>query len=174
MSNILRINWNRSIYLGQPENSEACGIGPEASQRFIEKLSSFRGMSPIFVLFNNDGGEDAEARFLIDIIRNCPQDIIGVVAGRAESAAAWVLQACDWRIMMPSSNLMLHMGSGTKDAHSEWTDRMFVDDVLRRMQEKDPSYPRNKLIRQLKQDWYLYSAQAVALGLADEVYTMSK
>jgi len=72
--------------------------------------------------------------------------------------------------MTPSANLMLHMGSSTKDAHSEWTDRLFVDDVLRRMQEKDPAYPRNKLMRQLKHDWYLYSTQALALGLVDQIW----
>lgn len=166
---IQTINWKRTIYLGQPENQEAYGIGPAASAALIEGIASFGGGGPVYLLLNNDGGEDAEARFIVDIIRHVPQDVIGVVAGRAESAAAWILQACDWRVMLPSSNLMLHMGSGTKDAHSEWTDRMFVDDVLRRMQEKDPSYPRNKLLRNMKHDWVVYPTQALALGLCDQV-----
>jgi len=170
----MNINWKRTIYLGQPENEEACGIGPQASEAIVRGLSTFRGSSPIYLLFNNDGGEDSEARFIINLIRSCPQDVIGVVGGRAESAAAWILQACDWRIMLPSSNLMFHMGSSTKDAHSEWTDRLFVDDVLRRMQEKDPSYPRNKLMRQLKHDWYVYPQQALALGLIDQVLEDAK
>ena len=167
---IHRIDWKRTIYLGQPHEEEAYGIGPASSEALIRGISSFRGPRPIYLLINNDGGEDSEARFAIDIIRSCPQDIIGVVSGRAESAAAWLLQACDWRVMTPSANLMLHMGSSTKDAHSEWTDRLFVDDVLRRMQEKDPAYPRNKLMRQLKHDWYVYSTQALALGLIDQIW----
>ena len=166
---IEQINWKRTIYLGQPEEEERYAIGAAASEALIKSIAALRGSGPVYLLLNNDGGEDAEARFIIDIIRHIPQDIVGVVAGRAESAAAWILQACDWRIMLPASNLMFHMGSGTKDAHSEWTDRMFVDDVLRRLQEKDPAYPRNKLLRNMKHDWYIYPTQALALGLCDQV-----
>lgn len=167
---IHRIDWKRTIYLGQPHEEEACGIGPASSEALVRGISSFRGMRPIYLLINNDGGHDDEARFALDIIGGCPQDIVGVVCGRAESAAAWILQGCDKRVMMPRASLMFHMGSGTKDAHSEWADRMFVDDVLCRMQEKDPSYPRNKLMRNLKHDWIVYARQAIELGLADEIW----
>jgi ATP-dependent protease ClpP protease subunit len=170
---IHRIDWKRTIYLGQPHEEEASAIGPASSEALVRGLSSFGGMRPIYLLLNNDGGHDDEARFALDIIGSCPQDIIGVVCGRAESAAAWILQGCDWRVMMSRSSLMFHMGSSTKDAHSEWTDRMFVDDVLKRMQEKDPSYPRNKLIKSLKHDWHVYPTQALALGLVDQIWEPS-
>jgi ATP-dependent protease ClpP protease subunit len=167
---IARIDWKRTIYLGQPQNEEACGIDSSSSKTLIKGIEKFRGDRPIYILFNNDGGKDNEARFSRDIIRSCPQNVIGVVCGRAESAAAWLLQGCDWRVMMPRSNLMLHMGSKSVDAHSEWADKMFVDDVLRRMQEKDPAYPRNKLVKELKRDWYVYPTQALALGLIDQIW----
>jgi len=170
MKNIVSIDWKRTIYLGQPHEEEAPGIGPASSEALIRGISSFRGNRPIYLVINNDGGHDDEARFCLDIIRSCPQNIIGVVAGRAESAAAWILQGCNWRVMMPRSSMMLHMGESTKNAHSEWADRMFVDDVLHRLQEKDPSYPRNKLMRQLKHDWYVYPTQALELGLIDQIW----
>ena len=167
---ITRIDWKRTIYLGQPHEEEAYGIGPASSEALVRGISSFGGMRPIYIILNNNGGEDDEARFSLDIIRSCPQNIIGVVCGRAESAAAWILQGCDWRVMMPRSSMMLHMGSSVKDAHSEWAEKMFVDDVLQRMQEKDPTYPRNKLMKELKRDWHLYPTQALALGLIDQIW----
>lgn len=172
----MRLNLKRCLYLGDMEHNDTKeassteeDIGAGVAYRIIAGLLSIKGPAPITIIINSFGGDDDNARAIIDAIETDEREIVGVVFGRAESCGAWILQACDWRVMMPRSNLMLHMGTSDKTGHSEWGDKMFVDDVLRRMQAKDHAYPRNKLTKELKKDWYVYPAQAVALGLADEI-----
>lgn len=172
----MKIVSSRCLYLGDIENNDTGNSGDTEhdisaglAHRIIMGLLHIKGKSPIYLIINSFGGSDDHARAIIDAIESDDRDIIGIVFGRAESAAAWILQCCDWRVMMPRSSMMLHLGSSTKDSHSEWGDSMFITDVLRRMQAKDHAYPRNKLTKELKKDWYVYPAQAVALGLADEI-----
>lgn len=151
---------------GDPESSEETDVNHIMSYNLCMDLQKYKG--PVCLHMNSFGGQDDHARAICDAVEKHGR-VTGIVWGRAESAAAWILQMCKTRVMMPRSNIMLHLGSSDKNAHSEWADKMFVDDVLRRMQEKDPSYPRNKLVRELKKDWYVYPTQAVALGLADQI-----
>lgn len=157
----------KHLYLwGDPESGEETDINHITSYDLCEKLGKARG--PVLLHINSFGGEDDHARAIIDAVE-AHGKVTGIVWGRAESAAAWILQVCKTRVMMPRSSLMFHMGSSTKDAHSEWADKMFVDDVLRRINEKDSSYPRNKLVKHLKGDWHVYPTQALALGLIDRI-----
>ncbi len=149
----------RRIELGSFANSECgeAGIDFQMSERIIRGLHLMgKGADPIQLIINSHGGEDDHA-------------VHGVVYGRAESAAGWIFQCCDYRIMDSRSNLMLHMGDSAKTAHTRHIDDMFVEDVLARMREKDPSYPKYKLTKKLHEDWVIYPTQCVELGLADEV-----
>ncbi len=152
------------------DDTEEAGIEFRMAERIVQGLYLMgKSTEPVTLIINSHGGEDDHARAIIAAIRNCPAPVHGVVYGRAESAAAWILQACDLRIMDRSSNLMLHLGESAKDRHSAYVDRLFVDDVLSRLRERDPGYARSKLMRHLHEDWYVYATQAVELGLADEV-----
>lgn len=139
------------------------------AERVVTGLHLLTGEKPIHLLINSEGGDDDHCRAILGAIRTCPATVYGHVVGVAESAAAWFLQVCDRRIMYPNSSLMFHMGESAKNKHNRHIDKMFIDDVYARMVEKDPSYPRNKLVTVLGDDWYVYPTQAVELGLADEV-----
>ncbi len=162
----------RTILLGSAADAGGAeaGIDWQASDRVIKGLHLMRGDRSIRLILNSFGGEDDHARAIIAAIRMHPADIHGIVMGRAESAAAWILQCCDWRIMTTHSSLMLHLGTSPKDRHSKYMDKMFVDDVYAKMIEKDPKYPRSKLVSAVSDDWNVYPTQALALGLCDELF----
>jgi ATP-dependent Clp protease protease subunit len=151
-------------------SGEEAGVDWQLADRVIRGLHLMGNSDqPITLLINNFGGEDDHARAIISAIRNCDSPVHGIVYGRAESAAAWILQACDHRVMDRYSNLMLHLGASTKDRHSAYVDELFINDVLTRLRERDPNYKRPRLKRELLGDWYIYPEEALALGLCDEV-----
>lgn len=160
----------RTIYLTSCSGDEERGVDWQMADRVLKGLALMSsGDLPIKLVINNFGGEDDHARAIIGAIRDSLVPVHGIIYGRAQSAAAWIFQACDHRTMCSRSNLMLHMGSGDKTNHSEWIDKMFINDVLRRMQERDPTYSKQKLANKLREDWFVYPSQALALGLADEI-----
>lgn len=131
------------------------------------------GLEEVTLIINNYGGEDDHCRAIIGAIHNCPLPVRGIVLGRAESAAAWILQACDIRCMDIRSNLMLHMGESSdgtpKDKHDERVDDLFVMDILSRMRQKSIRINKKKLLKLLEKDWYIYPREALALGLVDQI-----
>lgn len=139
------------------------------AEQVVTGIHMMRGLRPIQLLICSEGGDDDACRAIVGAIRTCRAPVYGHVIGIAESAAAWFLQVCHRRIMYPHSSLMLHMGESTKNKHSRYIDKLFVDDVYSRVLEKDPNYPRNKLVSQLGDDWNVYPSQALELGLCDEV-----
>lgn len=163
----------RTIYmtsLADGSSGDEAGIDWQMADRIIKGLRLLSsGDQPITLIINNFGGEDDHARAIIGAIRQCPLPVHGYVYGRAESAAGWILQACDYRAMDPHSNLMLHLGSSSKDHHQEYIDSLFLGDILSRLQEKNPKYRKSDLVRKVKADWNIYPGDALALGLIDEI-----
>lgn len=163
----------RTIYLtsyADGTSGDEAGIDWQMADRVLKGLRLLgSGELPITLIINNIGGEDDHARAIIGAIRQCPVEVHGIVYGRAESAAAWILQACDHRAMDSHSSIMLHMGSSEKNHHQDYIDSLFIDDVLAKMREKDPGLKRSALIRKLKQDWNVYPQEALSLGLIDEI-----
>lgn len=165
---------NRIIYMGSqadPEGGEA-GVDWQLSDNVIKSLALLDNIpseKPITLIINNFGGEDDHCRAIMGAIRNVKAEVRGLVYGRAESAAAWILQVCKYRVMDKYSNLMFHMGAGTKDEHSHYVDNLFIDILLERLREVDKETSRSKLIKKLRTDWFVYPEEALKLGLVDEV-----
>lgn len=70
-----------------------------------------RGVNPITLIINSDGGSVFEAHGMYDTIRHLQSmgtTVVGRVHGHAMSAAVFVLQACEERVMTESGLLMVH------------------------------------------------------------------
>lgn len=67
---------------------------------------------PITLYLSSPGGDALEGMAIVDLISRCRSrygtEIHGVVLGQAMSAAAIILQACDFRIAYSHSVIMLH------------------------------------------------------------------
>lgn len=171
---------SRTIFLNDDEDEEE--LNHCVAEQFIKNmlLLESAGQDEITVIINTQGGEVESGMAIYDAIDTSTCYVNGRVF-RAESMGAVLLQACDKRIMMPHSKLMLHAGSiEVSDIHSHTTykqieenkrlDRVCETILLRRIKEKRPKFTRKQLKELLAHDTFLNSKQAINLGLADLIY----
>jgi hypothetical protein len=80
-------------------------------------LESKNTTQEITIIMNNPGGDPYHGMAIYDVIRMsaCPCTI--KVYGYAMSMGSIILQAADYRIMMPNSKFMMHYGYGTHSNH---------------------------------------------------------
>ena len=77
-----------------------------------------RAGKEINLIINSDGGDAYHGFAIYDAIKLCSVHVKGIVIGMACSAASYILQACDERVMTPHSVFMIHYGtSGYNDNH---------------------------------------------------------
>lgn len=145
-------------------------------------LDRIKPDEPLKIILDSPGGDAYQGFAIYDAIKNCKSYVEIYVYGQACSAASYILQAGDSRIVSPLSRIMIHKGTFAIDAHSDiakaWMEdeAVLVDQMVeiyyRRIREK---YPRSKLytkekIKELLTIDKIYSAQeAVELGLADKI-----
>ena len=146
-------------------------IDRETIVQALKGLSVLDRMSeePIQLVINSEGGDMVQGFALIDAIRHCRSDIIGMVRGDAQSAAFVILQACDIRRASKNSVLMTHAGNRTT-AFDLRIDKRADQIVLDRLRVKDTSWTMTKLDKKQSADWYMFPDEALELGLVDEVY----
>lgn len=155
----------KTIYLQYQIDKDAS----EEAIKALHVLANIRPEDPITILINSEGGETEHGLAIYDTIRNLKCPVHGIVAGSAESIAAWILQACDVRKIHKNAYLMIHDGDGPKTKFTKEQDRVCRDILLHRIQEKVPGYKASDLQRMLDKDTFLWPNEALALGLVDEV-----
>lgn len=148
--------------------------------RNIHILDSSTGT--INIKLNSEGGEVIQARAIYDAIRSCKNMVRIIVYGQASSAASFILQAGDERIMTPHSYLMIHVGLGQSanpEAHprekeawdqfdrdtEEWMEEIY----LKKIKEVKKRYTRNQIKSLLQFDKILYPKAAIEMGLIDKI-----
>ncbi|MDO8669532.1 MAG: ATP-dependent Clp protease proteolytic subunit [Candidatus Buchananbacteria bacterium] len=62
----------------------------------------------ITIVFTSNGGSVVAGLAIYDMLKNYPGRKIGRVSSFCRSIAAIVLQACDWRIASPNSEIKIH------------------------------------------------------------------
>lgn len=142
------------------------------TRRLSEIMQNTQQGEVITVFIDSRGGDTMTSFGIYDLLRSCPCQITGLVAGRAESAASLILQACDVRIMTEHSSLMLHKSTidmkniSVADAQS----------TLGRFRELDERYYEIYCARSGRQftelrhgEMRFTAAQAVEAELADQV-----
>lgn len=156
-------------------------ITSEKRDEFLKNILSLdeKGKD-ITIYLSSEGGYTDQGKSIYDLIRLSNSFIKGIVLDEASSSASFILQACDERIMLPNSYLMVHIGEESTGGHPQtkkrW-DKKYEDDTktmedmyLKRIKEKKPRYTRKQLQSMLTFDTILNPKQAIELGLADKVY----
>ena len=119
---------SRTIFMGSINSNygSETGVDNFMAEYFIKGLHTLENISvePIIVVMNNPGGIWYHGMAIYDAIICSPCKIIIKVYGHAMSMGSIILQAADYRIMMPNSRMMIHYGfsgfSGESKTSSRW------------------------------------------------------
>lgn len=191
----------RELYLvGEPEQAELArsdsqyepGVEYVMASRFIKNLRALEldSSDSILIHMKTCGGNWMEGMAIYDAIRVCPCQVIILNYTHARSMSSLILQAADYRVMMPNSEFMFHHGEygdagelGTVISGLEWYKRsinimcgIYVD-VMKNTSGSRWAKVGRKLIRQWldqqmdqKHDVFLSAVDAVKNGFADAVF----
>lgn len=175
----------RTLYIGSADSSDAegeSGTDFRMAERAVKGLHILdaTGRQDITVIMNNIGGDQYHGMAIYDAISACRSPVTIIGTGPVMSMGAWIMQAADHRILMPHARMMIHYGTSGYVGHAKdmykWAaenkrmDKLMEDCFLDRITNKHPTYSRAKLQGLLNFDTILSADEAVALGLADNIY----
>jgi ATP-dependent protease ClpP protease subunit len=186
----------REIYLfgeedyGRHFDGGEPGVEYMMANRFIKNLRILQslGDEPILIHMKTCGGEWAEGMAIYQAIKACPVYCVVLNYTHARSMSSIILQAADYRVMMPYSTFMFHDGTfgleGTvKQAFTEIEQLRISSkqmmDIYVDVAEHGPEFEgknraqirrwlRDKMDR--KEEVYLDAEETVAHGFADFVF----
>ncbi len=197
-SNGLDLRYNQ-IYLNgvdrgyevAPETNEP-GVDFVMATQFTKNINLCNSRNPgkpILVHMSTCGGDWNFGMQIYDAIKACESPITIVNYTHARSMSSIILQAADWRVMMPHSHFMFHQGdygdygtlrqvtSGLEFYSREGTPTMlsiYTDSMKKKGEMKTKS--RGEIKRWLtekmnkKEDVFLTAEEAVNYGFADEIF----
>ena len=184
---------SNEIYLDGTEHygsPDEPGVEFTMANKFIRNLNILQrnSASPITIHMKTGGGCVYEGFAIYDSIKQCINETIIINYTTASSMSSVILQAADFRFMMPHSTVMFHMASGgiygsvdnIKQAYESidginesmldiYTDRLRVTGE---MKGKSRKYIKKWLTGKMGElgDVFLSAEAAISIGFADELY----
>jgi ATP-dependent protease ClpP protease subunit len=166
------------------------GVEFTMANKFIRNLNILQTLSdePILIHMKTCGGDMTEGLAIFDAIQQCPNYVSILNYTHARSMSSMILQAADYRYMMPHSTFMFHMGSmymggTTKQWMTEHEELMksnehmmniYIDQLKKtgNMKKKSRKQIRKWLQDSMdkKEEVYLNAEEAIEIGFADEIW----
>jgi ATP-dependent Clp protease protease subunit len=168
---------NRRIYFGSigDKNNDFEWSTVEVAVRAIHALNKVSS-EPIELHVSSSGGEELDMGRLYDVIKSCPCHIRFVGGGYIQSAAVWIMAACDERVLYESTEIMIHEGSGGNDPEASHTDQHIMlksqarkNKYFWKLLSENSHMPISFWERVGSRDLYVTAQEAVNLGLADKI-----
>lgn len=172
------------------DDEQEPGVDYRMANRLIKNIRILQAISdePILIHMKTNGGFWEEGMAIYNAIKSCPNYVVILNYTHARSMSSIILQAADYRAMMPDSTFMYHDGTfsfeGTvKQLHTEYAEvnkagaRMM--DIYMNVTEDAPAWEgKNRKARyrsmkdqmNRKEEVYLDAQQAVDHGFADEIF----
>lgn len=122
---------SRTIYIGSVNASldmEESGVDNFMAESVIKAIHVLQNISdePITFIMNNPGGSWYHGMAIFDAIKSTPCVTIVKAYGHAMSMGSIIMQAADYRIMMPNTKMMIHYGYdgfyGHSKTNQKWAD----------------------------------------------------
>lgn len=191
---------NREIYLHSyisGSNDDQSGVDYRMTASFYKNLRLLDVMSqePIIIHMHSIGGSWCDGMAIYDAISVCRSHVTIIVYGQAESMSSIILQAADFRVMMPNAYFMCHFGSSSYCGNfldvqkamsfekkemelmlDVYADRMIRSEYINGLYN-NPTHEKvkNFLKRKFKDgDWYLNANETVYYGFADHILKSSQ
>lgn len=145
-----------------------------SAKYFAEKLSEIPEGSTLEVHINSDGGDAFEGTAIYNQLKSAPIKKIGIVDGHAFSAATFILQACDERVMETGTTLLIH-NAWTFAIGNANELRAVADDLDKLMESNRSIYlercsmSEEELISLMAEDRMLSPKEALEFGFVDRI-----
>ncbi len=161
------------------------GINKRTMNRLFKQMRvwhKYDSKAPWIIYLHSIGGDWWEGNGIIDelvshsIRGNGTHEITIKVRGVAASMAGIILQAADHRVMGPSSELMIHKGSGgicgstesIGDEHEYL--RRSNDAMIALFLSRTDKITRPEFLRKInRKDWWMTSSEALRWGFCDAI-----
>lgn len=141
---------------------------------FAEKLAEIPDGATLEVHINSEGGDAFEGTAIYNQLKAAPIHKIGIVDGRAFSAATFILMACDERIMNVGTTMLVH--NAWTIAMGNADDLRAVADDLDKLMESNRniflekcSLSEEELIALMKEEKMLTPKEALKYGFVDRI-----
>ena len=147
------------------------GFGGVMAQDVIEQIGEEKDVS---LRLNSPGGVVAEAIAIYNYLKNSGKNIHVYVDGYAASAASVIMMAGQKVTVYPSSIIMLHKPSniafGNADEMRKTADVLDIhEDAILEIYVSKATATRDEIRAMIQDETWLLGADAVAVGLADEL-----
>lgn len=151
------------------------GLSGVSADDFVRELASIKA-SKITLRVNSPGGDVFDGVTIFNAIARHKAEVTAFVDGIAASAASFIIQAADHRVMSPHSTMMIHDAQGGLAINGTAGDYQKMADVLNKASENIASIYAERAggtqsewrTLMLAETW-LSDVEAVRLGLADRV-----
>ncbi len=159
----------RTLSLVGELNAEVFAGFLEAFQRADAKKAG-----PITVYVSSGGGSVDIGNSIYELLRTSQNQVITVGLGDVSSMAVLVLMAGDHRIMTEGTSLLIHDGSVNVEG-SMLKMKAFMDENIRQHRlychkiAERSGLPPDYLLERGEKEFYLTAAQALTMGLVDEI-----
>lgn len=144
-------------------------------EKFLKDLSERSSKRDTLTFcIDSIGGDVNTGAGMYDIVSMCGRKTIGIVAGRADSAAALLLQACTTRLMTRHSSLMIHGCSvsfqGTLE-HAESALKKYVglEEGIVRIFAQRCGKSKKEIRKLMARTTYFTAKEALKLALIDKI-----
>ena len=146
-------------------------IEKDSVKKLIEKIENSE--EDIILHIHSGGGSVAWAQRLFEAIRNSKYPVTGVVSGTAESAAVYVLQACETRIATFHSAIRFHSVTVNKEYF------LINEKLLKTAERQETEMARSiaerskigfhKVINLMRKNKRFFAPEALKYGLIDKI-----
>jgi ATP-dependent Clp endopeptidase proteolytic subunit ClpP len=146
------------------------GVDAEAFAADVADITA----STIEVAINSPGGSVFQGLAIYNALRTHPARVVTRVDGLAASAASFIAQAGDERVMVESSQMMIHNAMatafGSADDFREIAEFLDMQSVnIAELYASRSDVPAERFAEMMNAETWMTAAEAVAEGLADRV-----
>ena len=166
---------NRIIWL----DSEVDDYWLEYAKKIVQwnaedKDKSLDEREPIKLFFFSPGGSLDINNMLIDIIRLSKTKVIGINAGIALSAGAFIYLACHERLVLPRATFLLHSGSAENISGTAEQIQSYNAQYKKQVKQlKDwlieCGLPKKTVDSKMRGEWFFDAKEAIELGVAHKI-----
>lgn len=142
-------------------------------------LKTTEGSPPLRIFITSPGGSANFGITIYDTLRYYKGHKTAVVIGAAESAAATILQACEWRTITPNATVLIHNAKFSdidfEDIHDDERNEAFRKQVRRSHFCKIEIYARRtgrtpeEIAAVCDRNKSMFAEEALAFGLVDQI-----